>query len=259
MRRSVFGAIVLALCSGSAVAAKFTMQLAPTAQQQSRMQGGIAAVDDTSAGSSVRLIQAEGDLKKRGSIAVIVMNHGQKPFNFGAENVSAKLADGTAVQIITYDQLVHEEKRRQMWAAVAAGLAAAGNSMSAANAGYYRGTTTYNGSTYGTIGSTSFNANTYGTGTYSGYNSGQAALAQSLANAENQATFARMAENNASNMDALKANIRTTTIDPQQMFGGSVMFELPKQARASKIDVPVIFTVTIDGEEHRFDAVLKRQ
>lgn len=258
MRKLVCGAVALALTS-SASAAKFTMQLAPTDRQQSRMQSGVAAVDDTTPGSSVRLIQTEGDLKKRGSIELIVMNHGDKAFNFGAENVTAKLADGTPVQIITYDQLVHEEKRRQVWAAIAAGLAAAGNSMSAANAGYYQGTTTYTASTYGAIGSTSFNANTYGTGTYSGYNAGQAALAQSVANAQNQATFARMAENNVSNMEALKAIIRTTTVDPQQMFGGSVMFELPKQARGSKTDIPVTFVVTINGEEHKFDAVLKRR
>jgi hypothetical protein len=258
MRKCACALLAVALAS-PAVGVKFTMQLAPTSQQQSRMQSGVAAVDDTSPGSSIRFIQTEGDLKKRGSIELIVMNHADKPFNFGPENVSATLADGTPVQMITYDQLVHEEKRRQMWSAVAAGLAAAGNSMSAANAGYYHGTTTYNGSTYGSVGGTSFNATTYGSGTYSGYNAGQAALAQSVANAQNQATFARMAETNVSSMEALKGNIRTTTVDPQQMFGGSVMFELPKQARGSKVDVPVTFVVTINGEEHRFDALLKRR
>jgi hypothetical protein len=43
------------------------------------------------------------------------------------------------------------------------------------------------------------------------------------------------------------------------MFGGSVTFELPKEARDSKTDVPVTFVVTINGEEHKFDAVLKRR
>jgi hypothetical protein len=53
--------------------------------------------------------------------------------------------------------------------------------------------------------------------------------------------------------------MRTTTVDPQQIFGGSVMFELPKTARASKTDVPMTFVVTVNGEQHSFDVVLKRR
>jgi hypothetical protein len=259
MRPVVIGAVVIALCSSPAIAAKFTMQLNAGAQQTSRMESGVAAVDDTTPGSSVRIVQTEGDLKKRASVGVIVMNHGDKPFTFGPENVSAKLADGTPVSIITYEQLVKEEKRRQMWAAVAAGLAAAGNSMSASNSGYYSGMGTYTGSTFGSFGSTPYNAYSSGTVMVSGYDYGRAQAAQSVANAQNQATFARMTEQNAANMKALKAYMRTTTVDPQQIFGGSVMFELPKTARASKTDVPMTFVVTVNGEQHSFDVVLKRR
>lgn len=259
MRRVLFGAIVLALGSSPAIAAKFRMQLTPEGEQTARMEAGVAAVDDTMPRSTVRLIQAEGDLKKRGSIQLLLMNHGDKPFNFGPENVSAKLVDGTPVTIITYEQLVREEKRRQTWAAIAAGLAAAGNSMNAANSGYYSGTATYSGSTYGSFGSTSYHANSFGTATVSGYDYGRAQAAQSAANAQNQATFARMAEQNAARMDALKAYMRTTTVDPLQMFGGTVMFELPKSVHRGKGDVPMTFIVSVDGEAHEFAATLKRR
>ncbi len=250
---------MLALCSSPALAAKFTMQLNASAEQTSRMESGVAAVDDTTPTSSVRLVQAEGDLKKRGSVGIVVMNQGGKPFNFGPENVTAKLADGTSIAIITYEQLAHEERRRETWAAIGAGLAAAGNSMSAANSGYYNGTGTYSGSTYGSFGSTPYQSNSFGTVSVSGYNAGQAQIAQSLANQQNQATFARMAEDNAASMKSLKAYMRTTTVDPQQMFGGSVIFELPKAARDAKTDVPVTFVVAINGEDHTFNAVLKRR
>lgn len=259
MWRVAVGAALIALGSSSALAAKFTMQLNAGPQQISRMESGVAALDDSSAGSSVRLVQSEGDLKKRGSIELLVMNHGQAPFTFGPENVSATLADGTPVPIVTYEQLVHEEKRREMWAAIAAGLAAAGNSMSAASSGYYSGTGTYSGSTFGTFGSTHYSAMSTGTVMVSGYDYGRAQAAQSLANAENQATFDRMAQQNAANMKSLKAYMRTTTVDPQQMFGGTVMFDLPKAARGSRTDVRVTFVVTINGEQHKFDAVLKRR
>jgi acyl-CoA hydrolase len=71
--------------------------------------------------------------------------------------------------------------------------------------------------------------------------------------------FARMTEQNASKMEALKGYMRTTTVDPQQMFGGTVMFDLPKAARGSRTDIAMTFVVTINGEEHEFDAVLKRR
>jgi hypothetical protein len=216
-------------------------------------------VDDSASGSSVRLIQAEGDISKRGSRQVLVMNQAAAPFTFGLENITATLADGTVVPIITYEQLVREEKRRETWAAIAAGLSAAGRSMSAANSGYYSGYGTYSGSTFGTFGSTPYSGTTSGTVIVSGYNAGAAQAAQSAANIENQQMFAQMTENNASRMGALKAYMRTTTVDPQQMFGGTVQFELPKQVRSSKQDVPVTFIVTINGEQHRFAAVLKRR
>ena len=258
MRKFAFAAFVLAFASPAA-ATRFSMQLNPAPQQATRMESGIAAVDDSTPNSSVRLVQAEGDLKKRGVIELLVMNHGDKPFNFGPENVTGKLADGTPVAIITYEQLVHEEKKRETWAAIAAGLAAAGNSMSAANSGYYSGSVNYSGSTFGTFGNTPYTANTFGTATVSGYDYGRAQAAQSLANAENQASFARMAESNSARMGALKAYMRTTTVDPQQMFGGSVTFELPRAAQQSKTDVPMTLIVTINGEEHKFDAVLRRR
>jgi hypothetical protein len=259
MWRVAVGAALILFSSTSAMATRFGMELKPGPQQASRMVDGDAAIDDSTPGSSVRLIEAEGDLKKRGSIELLVMNQGGQPFNFGPENVTAALADGAPVPIVTYGQLIHEEKRREMWAAIAAGLSAAGNSMSAASSGYYSGMGTYSGSTFGTFGGTPYSAITSGTVMVSGYDYGRAQAAQSAANAENQATFDRMAEQNSTHMQALKGYMRTTTVDPKQMFGGTVMFDLPKEAREAKTDVPVMFVVTIDGEQHKFSAVLKRR
>jgi hypothetical protein len=131
--------------------------------------------------------------------------------------------------------------------------------MNAANSGYYSGTATYSGSTFGNFGSTPYHANSFGTATVSGYDYGRAQAAQSAANARSQATFARMAEQNATRMDALKAYMRTTTVDPQQMFGGTVMFELPKSVHQDNGDVPISFLVDINGEQHTFDVVLRRR
>jgi len=258
MKKYVLAASVAALASTPALATKFQMQVAPAGQQVSRMEEGVAAVDDAMQSSSVRLVQADGDFKKRASIGVVVMNNGSAPFNFGPENVTATLADGTPVPIITYEQLAHEERRRETWAAIAAGLGALGNSMSAASSGWYSGTAHYSGSTFGSFGSTPYSATTYGTATVTGYSAAQAQVAQSVANQENEANFERMAAQNAANKKALSGYMRTTTVDPQQMFGGSILFDVPKAAFQAKGDVPVTFVVTVSGEQHKFNAVFHR-
>ena len=193
----------------------------------------------------MRLIQAEGDLKKRGSIELVVLNQGSHPFNFGPENVTAMLADRTPVAIITYDQLMHEEKRRETWRGVFAALATM-------ISGQYTENVDYSGSSFGTVGTSSYQGFTSGTATGSGYDPVAAAV-------ENRQIFDRVAERNAAGRHALQQNIRTTTVDPQQVFGGAVTFELPEQARNAKQDVPMTFVVTVDGEEHRFDAIPKRR
>jgi hypothetical protein len=258
MKKYVLVALIAGIASTPALAAKFQMHVTPGPQQVSRMESGVAAVDDVAPGSSVRLVETDGDFKKRASIGVVVMNQGTTPFNFGPENITATLADGTSVPIITYEQLAHEERRRETWAAIAAGLSAMSNSMSAANSGWYHGTATYSGSTYGSFGTTPYSANTYGTASVTGYNAGQAQVAQSIANQENEASFARLAEQNAANKKALKGYMRTTTVDAQEMFGGSIFFDLPKAAYRVKGDVPVTFVVTVNGEQHRFSALLHR-
>lgn len=207
------------------------------------MDNGIAALDSHLPGSSVRLIQHEGKIKKRGYIQLLVMNSGEAPVNVGPENVLASLADGTAVAIIPYERLLKEEKNRQMWAAIATGLAAASNSMSAANAGYSSGTITSN----------------YGFATYSGYNSGQAFAAQAIANQQNQQLFDGLAARKALGKEALSVNMRTSTVDPNDMFDGTITFELPKEARSSKVDVPVTFLIKIGSDEHRIEALLKKR
>src|SRR5665213_962437 len=126
----------LLVASTPAAAAKFGISFQPSADQSLRMQSGVGSLDSHTSRSSLRLIPDEEPIKKRGVLHVIVFNHGDKPFNVGPENFSARTATGAPIVFVTFEQLRREEKHRQTWRAIAAGLAAAGNNMSAANAGY---------------------------------------------------------------------------------------------------------------------------
>jgi len=94
MKRLVLGVIAIAVASTPALAARFALQLSP-APRQTRVVGGLVSIDDTARGSSVRLVEARDGIGERGSLRLLVMNHGDRPFEFGPDNVTARLADGT--------------------------------------------------------------------------------------------------------------------------------------------------------------------
>ena len=222
----------------SALAAKLRLDLTASADQRTRMDNGIEAVDADLPGSSVRILESEEPVRKRGVLLIYVLNAGGEPVNFGPENVTIESEAGEAFEVIPYDTLVKEEKNRQMWAAIATGLAAASNSYNASTSA----------TSYG-----SFNA--YGSGgwsrgNYSTYNPAAASMATSLANTQNQQSFDRLATNRVASMEALKVNMRTTTVDPGKDFGGQVTFELPKALRSSKVPVPLRIKVRMGAEEH---------
>lgn len=242
-------ALPLALMLTSpASAEKLYIGVKPSGSQVERFEGGIRAIASSLTSSSVRFVPSEVPVKKRGQIQLVVMNHNKTPFNFGPENVHATLVDGTVVPIITYDQLRREEKKRQTWAAIATGLGAMGNAMSVANAGHYSG----NAYSYGRVGSTSYSGTTH----FSGYNAGVANIAQANASMQNQMMFSQLSQNNAARMNALKENIRTTTIDPEDIAGGAIVFEMPKGVKLPKGQVPLKFSVDAGGETHSFDVYL---
>lgn len=244
MKHFAVAAAAIAAVVGTPVSAKAVLDLRAAEGQQSRMENGVEAINSDMPHSSVRIFEVEEKVGKRGTIQIVVLNASDQPTNLGSENVDMRSDSGTAIETISYERLVKEEKHRQMWAAIGAAMGAAANNINAANAG----------NTYGTV-------NTYGSGyssqsTFTAYNPGQTYAAQSLANAQNQQTFDRLGATSAAAMEALKANLRTTTIDPGRSFGGQVMYELPKDLRSAKGDVPLLIRVKVAGDEHVFHGVL---
>lgn len=248
----IVAALTALVASGPASAAKFNVDFTAAANQAHRMDRGVGAIESAAPGSKVRIVAPEEPVKKRGTLQVMVFNSSQAPFDIGSESVSARLADGTAVPIISPQELQHEAKHRAMWRGIAAGLAAAGNGMSTATSGWSNSNVSYSGNTYGSYGSTY----TSGTALVSTYNPAQAQAAQSLANLENQQTFDRMSAVNSSEREALKANLQTTTVDPGTMAGGVVTFELPSAARDAKGTIVVNFLIHAGAEEHVISAKL---
>ena len=139
----------------------------------------------------------------RRPIYVIAMyNLTGMPLQFTVGSVSVvQLVDGEdrALRVYTYEELVTEEQRRQTVQAIATGLAAAGNAMSAANAGHYNGTATV----YGPGGVRTVNV--------SGYDPTAAQIAQSRAAAQNDAMIANVVSQASATSLRLSAQLSRTT------------------------------------------------
>lgn len=180
--------------------------------------------------------------RKWALLNIWIENASERQFNI-SEGAFAASSNGNGLVVLSYLDRQKAEKRKQVWAAVATGLAAGLNSYNASNAGYssysgsYRGSTT---SAYGTL---------YSGGSYYGtsYSAGINYLAQANAAAQNQAMFDRyedaaLAANRNLQQRALKAN----TLAPGQSIYGDVQIMLPKAVRGQPSQLTV--TVLVGGE-----------
>jgi hypothetical protein len=98
---------------------------------------------------------------KRSAYVVAINNLSAGPIDFTVGNLwVAQLVGGQVanrLRLYTYEDLVSEERTRQIVAGVAAGLAAGANAYSAANAGYYNA----NATVYGPRGVSNVNISGY--------------------------------------------------------------------------------------------------
>lgn len=242
--------VLISLCLLAACVPVYKINVSASADQSVKFIDGRKIVISEMPESTVALIPPLGPVEKRGEFGVIAFNYGSSELNFGTENISASTADGTSIHVFSYIELLEEEKSRQAWAAVAAGLAAASNSMQAANAGHSTSYGSYSGSTYGSYGSAPYSANTYGSGYVTTYDPAKAQAAQAIANQENQAMLENMEQANLQNEARLQSILKTTTILPGLFHSGQTKFEVPA-ARAALAE-PIEIYVVMGHDRHIF-------
>lgn len=166
----------------------------------------------------------------RGNFLIAVHNGGARPFDISTSHIVARdvtqpMAE-VALKVFTYGELVQEERKRQAWAALAAGLSAMGRSMQASTAGYRHQSGTFNSTAYDNYGNSY-----YGYGNYSGttYDYGAAQAAQMQANAMNQAEFARVAAEGQRQLSELRNSIlKHHTVLPGEWYGGIIKIAVPE-------------------------------
>jgi hypothetical protein len=197
--------------------------------------------------------------KKRAWLSIVFRNLSTGPLTISEKSITAKSND-LPLKVYSFAELAKEQKRREMWQEVGAGFAAAGNNMSANNAGneYQQGTyqSQTKASVYGNGGSAYGTAKTNGSYSGTSYNATAAQIAQAEANRKNDEIFA----NTRANADAARSTLqnralKANTIASGQDIYGEVSIDLPKKSIKAPVEFVVQFQAANDLVEVRFREV----
>jgi hypothetical protein len=234
-----------ALCAGCVTTE--TVQFQPRADQHSLTRDVVPGIVSTRNNSIVIVRPAAREFRIGGRTAFVVAiyNRSKAPEDFRVANIGVnQVVRGTdvALKVITYEELVSEEKTRQVVAALGAGLAAAGNSMAASQAGYYQS----NSTVYTPRGAYMVNT--------TGYSPTAAAIAQSNANAQNAELIGATIERGQANMAVLERSIiKDNTLLPGEWYGGQLHLQPP-----SSDDGPMkVYTISVSvgADRHEITVV----
>lgn len=199
------------------------VRFSPQSSQNTIIRDGQPALVSKKKNSIVLLAPAHRQLQAgtRPVFVVGVTNLTKVPFDLHVSNITVtQMAGGrplAALPVVTYEQLVSEERTRQVVRAVLVGAAAAGNAYSASRAGY--------GSASGTVYSP------YGSRTVSMnyYDPTAAAIAQTNAAIANDAMIGSAIEAGQRNLSTLETTVlKDNTVMPGEWIGGQLHFAPPQ-------------------------------
>ena len=241
--RIFFACAIAALVAGCVTTE--TVQFRPKSEQQALVRDGQAALVSRKRQSIVLVRPAARQFQAGGRPVFVIglnnLSHG--PLDFRLSNVQViQIVNGQqlALKVFTYDELVTEERNRQIAMAIMGGLAAGANAYSASRAGYYNQT-----STVRTRGQT-YQVHT------TGYSPTANAIAQSNAAAQNEAMIGSMIEQGQQNMTALEQGvIKDNTLLPGEWYGG----QLHIQPLSSEGEGPKTYSIAllVGTERHEID------
>lgn len=220
--RGVMLAVSVAALAGACVP-KEQVSFNAGPQQQAIIRDGQQSIVSKKKNSTVIVRLASRGVARGGRpvFVLAIQNNGKVPSDFRVTSVSAvQLENGTPsrqIAVVPYEKLVSEEQTRQVVAALAVGLAAAGNNISAQN------------------------ASRYGNGNYSPI---AGAINGARADAQNAAMIQDTAAQGQINMVALERNVlKDNTVMPTEWVGGQLHLEPPQSEgqgpKTYVISVPV--------------------
>lgn len=223
--------------SGQAIAADLILYPVQVGQETIRYRTGIPTLNIETPGGSVTVTPLPLD-HNHATFGVAVYNKGDNSTNFGIENVTASV-NGQPIPVLSRDELEKRAKSRAAWSmvglALLSGVAAAAASTAHTTDHYYGNVRTPHG-TY--LWSASYRDNTIGA---VGATAAVAAGTAGIVGIQNRLDYT---------LGTLATDIvQTTTIDPDNSYGGEVVVEKP-----SGMSLPYDVTITMhfNGADYPF-------
>ncbi len=237
----------LAIACGGCVTGE-SVRFQARAQQEALVRDGNQALVSRKK-SSIVIIKPASRQFASGARPVFVVginNLTNAPLQFRVSNIDVVQNVGTTsvpLKVVTYEELVTEEKNRQIFAAVVTGLAAGANAAAASQQGRYSSTSTV----YGPRGT--YNVHT------TGYSPVANAIAQDRAAAQNDAMISATIERGQQNMAALEQGvIKDNTLLAGEWYGGQLHLSPLAEASANGAKSYVV-SILVGSERHDIEIV----
>lgn len=233
--RSLAIAAIAAFVATPTVAGSYRIVLSPPAHGKFlRGHAGVEAADDRTDVALVRLITPGNEIKEMGTVRVLVMNLSTKPFEFGPDEVTLTLGDGTVLKPVSMDKFEdgRELVERETQHAVVDDMRNRNDLAGLANQ-------TASGPTAQSMSPAP--------------SPGSAALGtagQDDRGGESQLPGSQV-------LDSIYQLLIPLTVEPQKAWGGYYVFQMPKAEFAKRADQPLTILVRTAGQVHRFAATLK--
>jgi hypothetical protein len=227
-------AVCGSLLSSAAVAGSYRVVLDPKDGKMLVGHAGVQAVDEWTPTAHVRLISPGNAVDQRGTIRILVMNLGSKPFEFGPDQVRLTLADGTILQASSVDQF---EKGRVLVEHES-----------------------------GIAGTTDLRTRNNLPGLEQQANSTASVPIPGVATAGSSSASGTIGQDRrtdepllpgAETLNGIYQILISQPVGPKQAWGGYYVFDVPKTVFARRADQPLSIVVKTGAEEHRFSATLK--
>lgn len=234
MRSMVMGAGLAMLLASAASGADYKLEFAPGEGKVLKGRGGLQVFDVTTDKTRMRVVAPGSRITNRGTVRVLVMNLGQPTYEFGPDQVSVELADGTSLQevpVATFDKAEgFVQKQVNIGSAVDRQVKA-------------------NLSTYAEQQNSGGTAASITGGTISRENFGDNAM--KLDDLSDGVPGVKL-------LGGLNGVLRPLAVGPKEAWGGYLIFDMPKTLQRAKTDQPVVIVVRTGQEVHRIKAVLNR-
>lgn len=223
------GAVLALLMAGPAAATDYKLQFDPGQGKVLKGRGGLQVFDVRTDKTLMRVIAPGSRITNRGAVRVLVMNLGQPAFEFGPNQVSVELPNGTPMREVPIDVFDKGEKLVEREVRIGGAVDRAVKSNLSSYADQQNSVAAPNVVSHEVAGANAMRSDE---------------LANDLPGAKL--------------LGGLNGVLRPLAVGPKEAWGGYLIFEMPRDVQKAKSNQPVTIVVRTGTEVHRIKAVLTR-